>query len=138
MLGKVIDLNRPLEFRLAAGIFKRANDIRVKEIESFPESFRMGSFDYDRKNRIVRYSFTQCPNAEFAKRHHMENVLPMMCNCDHLAMQKLHACLIREGTCITSNCCDYCIVGDRHPLAKEYELMKAENGLLLSVKKEPK
>lgn len=134
-LGKVIDLNRPLENRLAAVIFKKANDIRVKEIKSFPESFRMGCFSYDRKNRIVRYSFTQCPNAEFAKRHHMENVLPMMCNCDHLAMQKLHACLIREGTCVTSNCCDYCIVGDRHPLAKEYKLVKTENGLLLSVKK---
>ncbi len=137
-LGKVIDLNRPLENRLAASIFKKANDIRVKEIKSFPESFRMGYFSYDRENRIVRYSFTQCPNAEFAKRHHMENVLPMMCNCDHLAMQKIHACLIRERTCVTSNCCDYCIVGDRHPLAGEYDLVKAENGLLLSVKKEPK
>ncbi len=48
---------------------------------------------------MIRYSFTQCPNGEFAKRHHMEDVLPVMCNCDHPAMQKLHACLIREGTC---------------------------------------
>ena len=49
-----------------------------------------------------------------------------MCNCDHLAMQKLHACLIREGSCVESPCCDYCIVGDRNPIAQEYRLMKKE------------
>lgn len=65
----------------------------------------------------------------------MEDVLPVMCNCDHLAMQKLHACLIREGTCVESPCCDYCIVGDRNSIAQEYELTKKENGLLVSVKK---
>lgn len=49
-------------------------------------------------------------------------------------MQKLHACLIRKGTCVESPCCDYCIVGDRNPIAQEYELVKKENGLLVSVK----
>jgi hypothetical protein len=95
----------------------------------------MGGFEYDKEKGIIRYSFTQCPNAEFAKRHHMEDVLPVMCNCDHLAMQKLHAVLIREGTCCTGACCDYCIVGDRNPAAAEYELKKADHGLWISVKK---
>ena len=58
-----------------------------------------------------------------------------LCNCDHLAMQALHAVLIREGTCLTSDCCDYCIVGDRDPIAEKYELRKAENGLWISVRK---
>ena len=44
-------------------------------------------------------------------------------------------CLIREGTCVESPCCDYCIVGDSNPIAREYELVKKENGLLVSVKK---
>ena len=66
----------------------------------------------------------------------MEDVLPVMCNCDHLAMQKLHAKLIREGTCCTCDRCDYCIVGDRHPLAQAYELVRKENGLLVSVRKQ--
>ena len=57
-------------------------------------------------------------------------------NCDHIAMQKLHACLIREGTCVESPCCDYCIVGDRHPMAQKYQLVKKKNGLMVSVKKE--
>ena len=134
-LGKIFDLNRRLDNRLAGRIFKKTSDIRIKEIVQYPASFRMGFFSYDKEKGIVRYSFTRCPNAEFAKRHHMEDVLPLMCNCDHLAMQKIHACLIREGTCVTADCCDYCIVGDRDPLAKEYELVRSGNGLLLSVKK---
>ena len=135
-LGKIFDLNRKRDNRLAARIFRSVSETREKEIERFPGSFRMGSFSYDRENGIVRYSFTQCPNAEFAKRHHMEDVLPLMCNCDHMAMQKLHACLIRQGTCVTSERCDYCIVGDKSALAAAYELRKEENGLLVSVKKE--
>ena len=133
LLGKVFDLNRKLDSRLANRIFQKTSDIRVEEIRRFPDSFRMGGYTY--ADGVVRYCFTQCPNAEFAKRHHMEDVLPLMCNCDHLAMRALHATLIREGTCCTADRCDYCIVGDRHPLAATYDLVKAENGLLLSVKK---
>lgn len=135
-LGKLFDLNRRADNRLAAKIFKMTSDTREKEIQTLPASFRMGSFSYDRENGAVRYSFTQCPNAEFAKRHHMEYLLPVMCNCDHFAMQKLQATLIREGTCCTASCCDYCIVGDKNPLAAEYELVKNEDGLLLSRRKQ--
>lgn len=135
-LGKVLNLNRKLDNRLAGKIFKKTSDTRKAEIKKLPASFCMDSYTYDRKNGTICYSFSQCPNAEFAKRHHMEHVLPVMCNCDHFAMQKLHATLIREGTCITSDCCDYCIVGDKSPMAAEYELIKNEDGLLISVKKE--
>ena len=137
-LGKVFDLNRRFDNRLANRIFKKTSDIRKEESKKFPGSFRMGGFDYDKENGVICYSFTQCPNAEFAKRHHMEDVLPVMCNCDHLAMQKLHATLIREGTCCTASCCDYCIVGNQNPIAKAYELVKRENGLLVSVRKKTK
>ena len=135
VMGKVFDLNRKLDNKLAASIFQKANDIRVEEIKKFPESFRMGYCAYEKETGVIRYSFTQCPNAEFARRHHMEDVLPVLCNCDHLAMQAIHASLIREGTCVTSDCCDYCIVGDRNPIAAEYELKTEENGLWVSVKK---
>ena len=134
VMGKVFDLNRKLDNKLAASIFQKANDIRVEEIKKFPESFRMGYCAYEKETGVIRYSFTQCPNAEFARRHHMEDVLPVLCNCDHLAMQAIHASLIREGTCVTSDCCDYCIVGDRNPIAAEYELKTTEDGLWISVK----
>ncbi len=136
VLGKIFNLNRPGDNRLAERIFRKANEIRLEEIKRFPESFRVGSSSYDREAGVIRYSFTQCPNAEFASRHHLEDALPLMCNCDHMAMRKIHAALIREGTCATSGCCDYCICGDRNPLAGEYELREAGNGLLLSVRKE--
>ncbi len=136
VMGKVFNLNRKADNRLAGRIFQKTNDIRVEEIKQFPASFRMGGCSYDKENGVIRYSFTQCPNAEFAKRHHMEDVLPVMCNCDHIAMRKLHAVLIREGTCCTSSCCDYCIVGDRNPIASAYELKKTEHGLWISVKKQ--
>ncbi len=134
-MGKIFDLNRKFDNRAANLAFRKANDVRVKEIKQFPASFRMGSYSYDKDNGVVRYSFTQCPSAEFAKRHHMEDILSVMCNCDHIAMQKIHGCLIRERTCATSYLCDYCIVGDKNPLAKQYELVKNENGLLVSVKR---
>ena len=134
-LGKLFNLNRRLDNRIANLAFKKAADQRVKEIEPFPASFRMQGYTYDRQNGAVRYCFTQCPNAEFAKRHHMEDVLPVMCNCDHLAMQKLHATLIREGTCCTSDVCDYCVVGDRNLIAGQFELATRENGLWVSVRK---
>ncbi|MBR2805144.1 MAG: hypothetical protein IKE18_00015 [Oscillospiraceae bacterium] len=41
----------------------------------------------------------------------------------------------RTGTCCTSECCDYCIAGDRNPIASEYELKTAENGLWISERK---
>ena len=135
VLGRVFDLNHRLDNRIANLVFKKTADQRDREIKAFPGSFRMQGYAYDRQNGVVRYGFTQCPNAEFAKRHHMEDVLPVMCNCDHLAMQKLHATLIREGTCCTGSLCDYCIVGDRNPIAGQYELVKRDNGLWVSVKK---
>jgi hypothetical protein len=134
-LGRLFNLNRRPDNRIANLAFRKASDLRAREIEAFLASFRMQGYTYDRQNGVVRYCFTQCPNAEFAKRHHMEDVLPVMCNCDHMAMQKLHATLIREGTCCTSDVCDYCVVGDRNPIAGQFELATRENGLWVSVKK---
>jgi len=45
-------------------------------------------------------------------------------------MRKLHATLIGEGTRCTGACFDYCILDDRNPMAKAYELVKRENGCL--------
>ncbi|MCM1578376.1 MAG: hypothetical protein NC078_06225 [Ruminococcus sp.] len=53
-----------------------------------------------------------------------------------MALNMIHACLIREKTCGTADECDYCVCGDKNPLAKKYKLVKDENGLLLSRKKE--
>jgi hypothetical protein len=90
---------------------------------------------YDSVKQISRYHFLQCPNAEFAKKKGMTDVLPVLCNCDYFGIRCLHGTLIREGTCGVSDRCDYCIVGDRNPLASEYEIITDENGLLISRRK---
>ena len=58
-LGKVFDLNRKFDNRLASLVFQKANDIRVQEIRKHPDSFRMGYCNYDKEKGIVRYSFTR-------------------------------------------------------------------------------
>lgn len=144
VLGKIFNLNRRLDLKLAAKVFRAAMEAKTREAALFPASFHVGEFSFDPKEAIIRYSFTQCPNAEFAKRHHLEHVLPLMCNCDHMALQKIHAGLIRCSTCATGCVCDYCILGDQNPLMKDYTLVTDENGLWLSqsvqreAEKEPK
>ena len=134
VLGKLFDLNKPGHMKLAGRTFKSANDQRARENEKMPGGFVPGEYEYDEKNGIVRYSFLKCPNAEFAKKHHLEAVLPAMCNCDHIAMEKLHAKLVRTCTCGVGSICDYCIMGDRNPAGDDYVLAE-ENGLLLSREK---
>lgn len=131
-LGKLFDLNRPLDFWLAARVFGAAMRMREKEIVRFPASFRPADFSFDRQAGIIRYRYTQCPTAEFAKRHGLMHVLPVLCNCDYIAMQKLHAGLIRRSTCGIGSECDYCILGDRHPLLDRYTLVTDPNGLWIS------
>lgn len=54
--------------------------------------------------------FLQCPIAEFAKKYNLMHILPLFCNAD------------------------YCIVGSKNPMAKKYEIVKDENGFLVSQK----
>ena len=48
-LGKLFNLNRRLDNRIANLAFKKAADQRVKEIGPFPASFRMQGYTYDRR-----------------------------------------------------------------------------------------
>lgn len=132
ILGKFLDLNRRLDLNLAAKVFRVAMRAKIKEAALFPASYHVGEFSFDPKEGVIRYSFTQCPTAEFAKRHHLERVLALLCNCDHMALKKLHGGLIRCSTCGVGSVCDYCILGDRNPLMKAYTLVTDENGLWLS------
>lgn len=132
ILGKFLDLNRRFDLNLAAKVFQAAMGAKTREVVTFPTSYHVGEFSFDPKEGVIRYSFTQCPTAEFAKRRHLEHVLPLMCNCDHMALRKLHGGLIRCSTCGAGSVCDYCILGDRNPLMKNYTLATDENGLWLS------
>ena len=101
-----------------------------------PAAFHTVTEPYDWENRAARYCFTQCPNAEFAKKHNLLHVLPLFCNSDYWAIRQLHGTLIRCGTCGNAEKCDYCVVGSESALAKQYEIVKDENGFLVSRKKD--
>ncbi len=87
---------------------------------------------FDKENNAARYSFTQCPNAEFAKKHGLMHILPLFWNSDYRGICQIHGTLIRCGTCGTSDRCDYCVVGSESPLAQKYEIVKDKMGFLVS------
>ncbi len=134
-LGKVFDLNRPSNMKLINKIFKKSGDGDRRDINKYPAGFINVEEPYDNVNHIARYHFTQCPNAEFAKKHNLLHVLPLMCNSDFFGIEQIHGTLIRCGTCGNSDKCDYCVVGNKNPLAKEYEISTDETGFLVSRKK---
>ena len=133
-LGKIFDLNRPSNMKLINKIFKKSGDGDRRDITKYPAGFINVEEAYDKENHIARYHFTQCPNAEFAKQHNLLHVLPLMCISDFFCIEQLHGTLIRCGTCGNSDKCDYCVVGNRNPLANEYVIVTDEQGFLVSRK----
>lgn len=68
-LGKVFDLNRSADMRLIDKVFRKSGDRDRKDAVRYPDGFINVDEPYDKVHHAVRYSFTQCPNAEFAKKH---------------------------------------------------------------------
>ena len=134
-MGKVINLNRRFDLRLINFIFQKVGKKDRDQMKLHPATFDNISEPYDKKHHAARYHFNQCPNAEFAKEHNLLHVLPLFCNSDYYGIAGLHGTLIREGTCGNADKCDYCIVGSENPLAAEYEIVRDENGFLISKRK---
>ena len=133
--GKVLDLNRALDMRIADAAFRKSGNRDRRDIKTYPAGFIAVDAPYDKEHRAARYSFTQCPNAEFAKAHGLLHVMPLLCNCDFYGISQIHGTLIRQGTCGNSPQCDYCVVGDKNPMAAEYEIVTDELGFLVSRRK---
>lgn len=134
-LGKVFNLNRNFDMWMINKVFQKVGKKDRKQFEQYPASFCNISEPYDKKNHAARYHFSQCPNAEFAKKYNLMHVLPLFCNSDYWGISQIHGTLIRCGTCGNSDKCDYCVVGSENPMAKEYEIVKDEAGFLVSKKK---
>ncbi|MDO4622686.1 MAG: L-2-amino-thiazoline-4-carboxylic acid hydrolase [Eubacteriales bacterium] len=134
-LGKFFDLNRPKDIRLIHLVFKLVGKKRQKAFLKDRSGFCTHLEAFDRKQKATRYDFTQCPHAEFAKRHDLVHILPAMCNCDYYGIEQIHGCLVRQGTCGNSKRCDYCIVGSKNPIARNYEIVRDDSGFLISVER---
>ena len=127
-LGKIFDLNCPSHMWLIDNVFRKSGNRDRKDILRYPDA------PYDKEHHAASYSFTQCPNAEFAKKHGLLHVLPLLCNSDFFGISEIHGTLIRCGTCGNSNVCDYLVVGSKNPIAEEYETVPDEQGFLVSRK----
>ena len=134
-LGKIFDLNRPSHMRLIDKVFRKSGNRDRKDILRYPAGFINVDVPYDKKHHAARYCFTQCPNAEFAKKHGLLHVLPLMCNSDFFGIGEIHGTLIRCGTCGTGDVCDYLVVGSKNPIAAGYETVSDERGFLVSRKR---
>lgn len=126
-LGKLVNANNGFLLRLMHAAFvsvaKRDNE-RINEI---PNGYIMRVEPYD-KEEGIHYRFDRCPLAEFAKAHGYLELMPAFCNGDYLAMELMHAGLIRRYTCANSDVCDYWIVGDKSPHLKEHPKKTDEKG----------
>ena len=134
-LGKIFDLNRPSNMWLIDTVFRKSGNRDRKDILRYPDGFVNVDAPYDKDNHAARYCFTQCPNAEFAKKHGLLHVLPLLCNSDFFGIGEIHGQLIRCGTCGNSDVCDYLVVGSNNPIAKEYETVTDAQGFLVSRKR---
>ena len=133
-LGKVFNLNRPSNMRLIDKIFRKSGNRDRKDIKKYLDGFINADVPYDKKRHAARYFFTQCPNAEFAKKHGLLHVLPLLCNSDFFGIEQIHGQLIRCGTCGNSDRCDYLVVGSKNPIAGDYKTVIDENGFIVSRK----
>lgn len=129
MLGRIFDLNKCSHMKLANQVFTKSGRKDQIQAKQYPEGFITVTEPFDEEHQAIRYHFTQCPNAEFAKKHGLTKWMPLLCNCDYLAMGELGCELIRHGTCTNSDRCDYYIVGSKHPLVKEHPRRTDQNGL---------
>ncbi len=69
-----------------------------------------------------------CPVAELAKKFGLTEIMPTLCNVDHVSMELVKTKLIRKTTCVESSKCDYCICSGNDEYAKEHPEYKDENG----------
>lgn len=134
-LGKIFDLNRSADMWLIDKVFRKSGDRDRKDAVRYPDGFINVDEPYDKAHHAARYSFTQCPNAEFAKKHGLLHVLPLLCNSDFFGISEIHGTLIRCGTCGNSDTCDYLVVGSNNPIASEYTTVTDEGGFLVSRRK---
>ena len=74
--------------------------------------YKMIIYPYE-ENKPIKYEFRSCPVMEFAKEFGLEEIMPALCNIDYKAMECIHAKLVRKGTLLDSNCCDYAICPDK-------------------------
>lgn len=118
-----VDCNKELYKRLMHMSFK----IAAKKCSKWND-YTMKVSQYH-KGEPIKYEFTSCPVAEFAKDHDLLDILPALCNGDYVAMEMIKAKLVRRTTCGNGSLCDYAIYGDRDERLKDHvEYVDSDGG----------
>ena len=81
-----------------------------------------------KKGEPIYYEFTACPAAQFAKQFGLAEIMPALCNVDYKSMELIRAKLIRKGTCVDGDKCDYTICGDKSDYAAAHPEYVDEKG----------
>lgn len=113
-LSKFVDCNKPIFRKLMHKAFTRAKTGCDKW-----HDYEMSVAPFA-KDKPIYYAFTACPAAEFAIRHGLTDIMPALCNVDYVAMEQIHAKLVRTTTCANGCICDYTICGDKDPYLTEH------------------
>lgn len=124
-----VNLNSRFFQRIAHRIFSHIEKKGKEHEKEWIGNYHMEVEPYD-KNQGIRYRFTSCPIADFAKSHGYSHLMPAMCNPDYDTLKAIHAGLIRTRTCGSDDCCDYWIVGDKSPLLDAHPLYEDDFGYL--------
>lgn len=103
---KFVDCNKPFFRKLMYKAFENAK----RQCDKWGD-FKMNIARFD-EDKPIYYEFTECPTAEFAKKHGLLEVMPALCNPDFEAMECVCARLVCKTTCANGCRCDYTIVGD--------------------------
>ena len=119
---KFVNCNKPFFKKMMYKAFGNAK----RQCDKWGD-FRMNVAPFE-PGKPIYYEFTECPTAEFAKKHGLLEVMPALCNPDFEAMECIHARLVRTTTCANSDKCDYTIVGDCDPYLKDHPEDRDEAG----------
>ena len=104
---KFVNCNKPFWKKLMYKAFTSAK----KKCDEWHD-YEMNVAPYE-KEKPIYYEFTACPAAQFAKQFGITEIMPALCNVDYKSMELIGAKLIRKGTCVDEDKCDYTICGDK-------------------------
>lgn len=119
---KFVDCNKPFWKKLMYKAFRTAKS----KCDKWGD-YKMSVSQYS-SDKPIYYEFTSCPAAEFAKQFGLTEIMPALCNVDYASMELIKAKLIRKGTCVDCEKCDYTICGDKDEYVKLHPEFIDEKG----------
>ena len=130
-MKKVYGLGMPGGFKAAGKILIKQLEKDAKSCEKY-DGFVSSGDAIDPARGILAFHFDKCPLAEFAKANGLEEMMPSLCNTEFRVVKELSGELIRRGTVMSGDKCDFCVLKQDDPVATCYITDVDEKGYLIS------